>query len=118
MARGLLEKVISLASPGSVKHSTPLQASGVQTASQVVCAEPCLLGGVVLFNTDNGGDQVLKVWDSEDATVDDDIELIRVSGIAVDESEVVVMFPEPGVECRHGIYVAVTGDLEYVIYYK
>lgn len=118
MARGLLEKVLSLATPGSVRHSTPMQSSGVQTGSQVVCAEGCLLCGVVMFNVDVDGDQVLNVWDSPDDTTDGDIELIRLSGVATDEQGISIMFPLPGVECRNGIYCAVTGHAEYVIYYK
>ena len=118
MTRGLLEKVLSLAAPPAVVASTPWQSSGVQTASQVICAESCLLGGVVLFNTDNGADQVLNVWDSEDATTTNDIELIRVSNVATDEEGVPIMFPSPGIQARNGLYVAVAGDLEYVVYYK
>jgi len=123
MARGLLEKVLSMASPGSVLHAAPWQSSGViADGTTLVCAQACHLGGVVIFVTLPKADLAMNLWDSETTTLTGDISLVTMSfddGAGVDWNRTrAIMFPLPGIEFRHGIVVVNSTDLSAIVYYK
>jgi hypothetical protein len=98
----------------------PWEASGLLSGSTVIKNKPGLLGGIIVTITDEGVADYIKVWDSPDATTTDDVELARITlaeGTNLGQ-QCVVMFPVPGVYAHLGIYVEVSGSLEYEIYYR
>ena len=93
--------------------------TGWLTASAEVKAVPGLVGGIIMREEDNDGDQVIKIWDSEDSTTDGDVEMARVYGTGIAGNVVALVFPLPGIEAQKGIYVELSaGDAEFVLYYR
>lgn len=94
--------------------------SGILTGSAVIKAKAGIVGWLCVHATDNGGDIHVKVWDSPDDTLTDDVVLAqqRVSTTTSGAHRHQVI-PLPGVEAEHGIYLeVVAGDCEAVVGYK
>lgn len=109
-------------SAGEERIVVPIEASGIFTASSVIKNVPGMLHGIIVTITTEGAADVLKVWDSPDATTTDDVELARVTLAAGTNlgQQAIIMLPSPGVYAHLGIYVEVCGQaaLEYEIYYR
>jgi len=115
----LLLNSVRPASTSTEKLAVAWESSGVLAASTVIKAKPGLLGAVMVQTTDNGTDQVLKVWDSPDATMTDDVILYQCElPEATDGARQYVKFPMPGIQAHLGIYIEIAGDLEYEIIYR
>ncbi len=120
MATRLEEYKTGLADDAQALGRLPWIPTGWLAASVQVKAAPGLLGGIMVRAEDNGGDQVVKVWDTAvGATGATEVELCRVYCSATDELMVNVFFPLPGVEAKLGIYVELSaGDAEFELYYR
>jgi len=115
----LLLNSVRPASTSTEKLCVPWESSGVLAAGATIKAKPGLLGAIMVQATDTGVDQVLKVWDSPDATVTDDVILYQCDlPEATDGARQYVMFPMPGIQAHLGIYVEIAGALEYEIIYR
>jgi len=100
-------------------QARPWVSSGVLTGDSVIKNLPGVLGAVMIQATDNGTDHVVKVYDSPNDTLTDDVIVYQCDlPEATDGARQYVCFPVPGIKMRNGIYVDITGDLEYEIYYR
>ena len=119
MVTRLLEYKTRFTDPADVLTILPWIPTGWLTASAGVKDVPGLVGGIIMREEDNDGDQVIKIWDSEDSATTDDVEIARVYGTGVAGNIVTLMFPLPGVEAEKGIYVELSaGDAEFELYYR
>ena len=104
----------------SARDAEPWVASGKLTTGTVIKNRPGLLGEIVVTASDVGGDVDVIVWDSATSTTTNDEELARVripETVAGTQSSFSAPSKE-GVFATDGIYVAVTGDCEFIVYYK
>jgi|DEB0MinimDraft_10_1074344.scaffolds.fasta_scaffold00011_25 hypothetical protein len=84
------------------------RSSGVLTASAVIVANPCNLKSVHITCRANGADEyILKIFDSEDATLTGNTELVRFV-FNGDSSANNVEADMHGVLAREGLYAQVT----------
>ncbi len=119
MALRVEEYKTKMADDAQALGRLPWIPSGWLVASDVIKAEPGLLGGILVRAEDNGGDQIVQVWDSPDGTTGAGyVELARVYCSATDELMIWVPFPLPGIEAKLGISVVITNEVEYEIYYR
>lgn len=120
MALRLLEYKTGLADDAQALGRLPWIPTGWLDGDEQIKAEPGLLGGIIVRAEDNGGDQIVQVWDTADGTTGAAyVELCRVYCSATDELMVNIMFPLPGIEAKLGIYVEVSaGDVEFELYYR
>ena len=106
--------------PVEARDASPWIPSGVLTASAQIKAVRGLLGGILVTASDAGGDIVVKVWDSPNSTLTDDVCLAAVTIISTVSGAQNSFAPpsKEGVEAINGLYVQVTGDCEVIVYYK
>ena len=117
----LLETHWGPTTPAQARDTVPWIASGLLTESTLIKAEPGILGGVVVTALDDGGDIIVRVWDSESATLTDDdcIAKITVADVAANYQHSFGTPSPSGVEATKGIYVEiVSGDPDVNVYYK
>ena len=119
MANRTLVNVIRPGSTPTELMAKGWESSGVLSASTVIKAKYGMLGAVMVQATDNGADQVLKVWDSPDSTTTDDVILYQCDlPETTDGARQYAQMPLPGVVAHNGIYVEIAGDLEFEIFYR
>jgi len=119
MATRLLEYKTRLTDSADVLATLPWIPTGWHENSAQVKAVPGLVGGIIMHEEDDGGDQVLKIWDSDSPVTTDDVEVARITGGGTAGNITAVMFPLPGIEVQKGIYVEINaGDLEWELYYR
>lgn len=116
----LLKKLLGNSSPPGEVITAPWISSGVLTSSAVVSADPSRFGGVLVTATDGDGDIDVIVWDSPTSTTTDDEELARVTvptTTALTQASAGDL-SGPGIQATLGIYVAITGNCEVIVYYR
>ena len=119
MALRVEEYKVNLSEDAQALGRTPWIPSGWLDASDQIKAAPGLLGGILVRAADNDGNGIIQVWDTATgATTAAEVEMARVYCSATDELMIWVPFPLPGIEAIYGIYVEVTEDVEYEIYYR
>ena len=97
------------------------ECSGLKTASVAIKAARGILKGMTVEMTDAGGDGVVEVWDSPDATLTSDTCLARITVITATSGAMSSweMPVAPGVKAENGLYLkVVTGDVNVIVYYE
>jgi len=121
MATRLLEYKTKMEDHALTLLASPWIPTGLFTSDTQVKAEPGLLGFICVRATDNGGDIQVSVWDTAvGATTAAEVVVsdmwVTVTRAGAHQSE---LFPLPGIECKHGIYVeVVAGDCVIHLLYK
>ena len=105
----------------SESTDTPWSCTGIKTADAVIKATPGTLAGVVVTQTDTGGDVDVIIYDSPDSTLTDDIALCRItitSVTALTQGSFGGILG-PGVVASKGLWLdVVAGDCQVIVYYK
>ena len=86
--------------------------SGVITSSKVVSAARCKLVSIHVTSV-NADANVVKVWDSHDATTTGDVEIVRInvpSGNNTANNAFNMEYDMHGVIAAEGLYVQITGS--------
>ena len=97
------------------------ECSGIKTASVAVKAAAGVLKGLTMEMTDTGGDGVVEVWDSPDATLTNDTCLARITVTSTTSGDMAswTLPVGEGVKAVNGIYMKiVAGDMNVIVYYE
>ena len=100
---------------------TVWECTGILTADGVVKASEGVLGGILVIQTDTGGDVDVIVYDSPTSDLTGDIALARVTintTTALDNNSFGNL-AGPGVIAAKGLYLdVVAGDCQVFVYYR